>query len=123
MKYERRLTELTDMFAFIRHEHPVDARRVVGGSWLYNLGAYRRLFPSAYIASLRVHTTPSELSGGSWWGQFVDHNESVVAERVRQLSTNLAHLDPAETWKVFPLPAMTAHARVDVFYEHYARSS
>ena len=79
-KYSRRVAELADMFAFIRREHGTEAKFVAGGSWLYNLEAYRRLFPSAYIASLRINTTPSGLAGGSWWGQFVDHRENVVAD-------------------------------------------
>jgi hypothetical protein len=122
LKYERRLKELTGMFAFIRQEHPASARYVVGGSWLYNLEAYRRLFPPAYIESLRVHTRPSTLVGGSWWGQFVDHDENLVGERARRFSENLSHLDPAEVWKAFPMPAMTARAGIDVFHEHFLAS-
>ncbi len=114
LKYARRIKELTDMFAFIRREHPVDARCVVGGSWLYNLDAYTRLSPSAYVESLRIHTAPRSLAGGSWWGQFVDHKENIVAERVRRFSESLPYLDPDEVWKVFPLPAMTARAGIAV---------
>jgi len=123
LKYARRIEDLTEMFAHIRRQHPVDARYVVGGSWLYNLEAYRRLFPAAYVASLRVHTTPSALFGGSWWGQFVDRNENIVAERARTFSENLAYLDAAEVWKVFPLPALIARADIDVFHEHYGSNS
>jgi hypothetical protein len=123
LKFARRINELTDMFAFIRQAHPVDARYVVGGSWLYNLEAYTRLFPAAYVESLRIHTAPRLLAGGAWWGQFVDHEENVVAERARRFSENLPYLDPAEVWKVFPMPAMTARAEIDVFYEHYGGSN
>jgi hypothetical protein len=110
------------MFGFIRREHPADARYVAGGSWLYNLEAYRRLFPPAYLASLRIHTRPGALTGGSWWGQFIDHTENIVADRVRRFSESLLRLDPEEVWRVFPMPAMTAHAPIAVFHEHYVGS-
>jgi hypothetical protein len=121
-KHRRRVQELRDMFAVIRLEHPMDARYVVGGSWLYNLAAYRRLFPAAYIESLEIHSAPSALAGGSWWGQFVDHDERIVEERARRFSRNLPYLDPARVWRAFPLPALTARAEVDVFHRHYASS-
>jgi hypothetical protein len=118
-KYPKRMRELAEMFAFIRKEHS-DARWVLGGSWLYNLEAYRRLFPQPYVESLKVHTTPSALIGGSWWGQFLDHDENVIAERVSTFLENLPTLDPAAVWKVFPMPALTARAEIGVFREHYA---
>lgn len=118
-KVSRRFDELADMFAFIRREHAADVKYVAGGSWLYNLDAYKRLFPLAYIVSLRIHTAPSALFGGSWWGQFVDHRGTVVGDRVRTFTENLRHLNPAEVWKVFPLPAMTARAEVDAFHQRY----
>ena len=120
LKSARRVQELREMFAFIRQEHRTSARQVAGASWLYNLEAYRRLFPSTYLESLEIHTAPAALFGGSWWGQFVDHAENIVAERASRFSQNLAQLDPAEVWRVFPLPAMTARAEIDVFHEHYA---
>lgn len=119
-KCTRRVQELATMFAFIRTAHP-DARYVQGGSWLYNIDAYRRLFPRAYVESAKAHTTPKDLSGGSWWGQFIDHDECVQAARVATFRERLEQLDPVAVWKVFPLPAMAARADIDVFYRHYAR--
>jgi hypothetical protein len=121
-KVAKRVNELREMFAFLRAEHP-ESRVVVGGSWLYHIEAYRRLFPPAYIASLALHTSPSALTGGSWWGQFLDHDQNVLAERVDAFSKNLLHLEPAAAWKVFPMPAMTARAGIDVFHEHYERGA
>jgi hypothetical protein len=118
-KYARRIGELAEMFAFIRRKYGADTQHVAGGSWLYNREAYRRLFPPAYIESLAIHTRSSNLSGGSWWGQFLGHDERLVAAAARQLSANLAHLDVAQAWRVFPLPALTATAEIDVFHEHY----
>jgi hypothetical protein len=118
-KYAKRVAELRDMFAFIGDRHP-QAQRVAGGSWLYHLDAYRRLFPDAYISSLRPNTTATTRTGGSWWGQFIDHDENVVPERVGAFTASLRHLDPAAVWRVFPMPPLTAQAPIDVFHEHYA---
>lgn len=118
-KYRRRTEELATMFAFIQREHPIDAREVVGGSWLYSLAAYRRLFAPAYIERLRIHTSPSQLTGGSWWGQFIDRDENVIVQRVKVFESRLASLELAEAWKMFPMPAMTTRASIGVFYAHY----
>ena len=118
-KYQRRIDELTSMFAFVRQQYGDGATAVLGGSWLYNLEAYKRLFPAEYVASLRIHTAPSNFTGGSWWGQFVDHREAVVTARAAEFSDNLRRLDPAAAWKVFPFPAMTARAPVRVFHQRY----
>ena len=45
----RRVADMTALFAHVKrtlHEPP----RVIGASWLYNLQAYRRLFPESYLA-------------------------------------------------------------------------
>jgi len=49
---EVRRCELVNMLAEIKVKHP-DAGTVRGGSWLYNIEPYRRLFPTAYIASAK----------------------------------------------------------------------
>ncbi len=116
---ETRIAELKDMFAFIRNAYEADAKSVVGGSWLYNLDAYRRLFPPAYIACLKVHKSPSQLTGGSWWGQFIDHEEHIVLERVAEFTARLKQLDTTALWKLFPLPPMRTRVAIDAFYEHY----
>jgi hypothetical protein len=46
-KADRRVEELREMFGYIRTHHQ-STRTVRGGSWLYNLEAYRRLFPPEY---------------------------------------------------------------------------
>ena len=56
----RRRAELAALFEPL--PRPV---RVVGASWLYNLEAYRRLFPPSYLAS---SSTGEERSGPAWRG-------------------------------------------------------
>jgi hypothetical protein len=43
-KITTRRQELRAMFTYVKHTYP-DAQAVRGGSWLYHLEAYRRLFP------------------------------------------------------------------------------
>jgi hypothetical protein len=44
------MRELRALFTDLRRQHP-EAETVQGGSWLYNLPAYRALFPPEYVAT------------------------------------------------------------------------
>jgi hypothetical protein len=52
-RIDRRRAELAALFRHVKRARP-GPLQVVGASWLYNLDAYRRLFPVAYVASARV---------------------------------------------------------------------
>jgi len=113
-----RLAELAEMFGFIRGEHPA-AKQVIGGSWLYNLEAYRRLFPPAYGASRRVPDGPVRLGGTSTWGQMVDHRGLVKPGKHARFLASLETIDVDQPWLAFPLRAMTAAAPIEVFLAFY----
>ena len=49
----QRMAELAALFARVRQMAP-EPPRVVGASWLYNLEAYRQLFPPAYLGTARA---------------------------------------------------------------------
>ncbi len=111
-----RRAELTAMFAHIAATQP-QARRLAGASWLYNLEAYRRLFPAVYAQSRTPCPEPHRLSGSSTWGQAIDHHCRVrpeVRERLLQ-----GPLDPAAPWRAFPLQALMTHAPLCAFYDLY----
>jgi hypothetical protein len=110
-----RREELRTMFGFIREAYP-DAKSVVGGSWLYNLEAYRRLFPPAYGDSRFVPDGPVRLTGTSTWGQLLDHRGDVKPEIEAAFLARLPDLDPAAPWRVFPLRAMKTRADIGEFY-------
>lgn len=116
-KIERRLAELTAMFAGIRNASP-QARSVRGGSWLYNLEAYRRLFPQAYGAS-RTAPEVLPLNGTSSWGQLIDHRWRVKSEVACVFLANLERVDPERPWLVFPFRALAARAPIELFYAFY----
>jgi hypothetical protein len=117
-KTPRRLDELKTMFAFVRETWP-ETRAVHGGSWLYNLEAYRRLFPPAYGASRKRPSGPVGLSGTSSWGQFLDHREAVKPDLREAFLHNLKTIDVAAPWRAFPLPALRTRAPIEIFYDLY----
>ena len=114
-----RVRELTQLFGHVGAQAP-GVRFVRGGSWLYNLEAYRRLFPPAYAGSRERPDRLARYEGLSTWGQFLDHRGSIKADLRAAFLGNLAKLDPRCPSRVFPLPILLAGAPVECFYEFYA---
>ena len=118
-KADRRISELREMFGHIHAHHP-DAKTVRGGSWLYNLEAYRRLFPPEYAAST-FEPEQVRLDGTSSWGQLLDFR-GLVKPAVRQaLLDNIASVDIAAAWTAFPMRALGAEGEIERFYRFYSR--
>ena len=82
------------------------ARTVQGGSWLYNLEAYRRLFP---VASRRPVVRPPpgrvRLGGTSSWGQFLDYREAVKPDLRAAFLRNIETLDVDAPWRAWSTAA------------------
>lgn len=116
-KIERRTDELRAMFAYLGAQHP-HVQTVRGGSWLYNIEAYRRLFPPQYAAST-FEPERVRLDGTSSWGQLLDFKGCVKLAMRQALLANLQHLDVAAPWKAFPLRALGALAPIEAFYRFY----
>jgi hypothetical protein len=117
-KMGRRRQELHALFTYVRHTYS-EAHAVLGGSWLYHLDAYRRLFPPVYGASRTVQAGTAHLQGTSSWGQFLDHREGVKPALRAQFLANLTRLDLQRLWEVFPLPTYRAQAPLQAFYTFY----
>ncbi|MDO8411205.1 MAG: hypothetical protein Q7S93_14220 [Phenylobacterium sp.] len=117
-KVPARRSELARMFAHLRRTAP-EAEVVVGSSWLYNLEAYRRLFPTDYTASA-TEAGEVRLSGTSSWGQFLTHSGAVHPERRAAFMTALKRLDPQAPWRAFPLRPLRVTAPVERFYTHFS---
>ncbi len=116
-KIDRRRSELREMFAYIREHHP-DAQTVIGGSWLYNLEAYRRLFPPAYAAST-FQPERVRLEGTSSWGQLLDFRGAVKPTVRDEVLANVGVVDAAAPWTAFPLRALGALGEVVSFHQFY----
>lgn len=117
-KMDRRQAELAQMCAHIGLHHP-DAKAIRGASWLYNLDAYRRLFPPAYVAS---PTAPPHvrLDGTSTWGQLLTYRGDVKAQVRDQILNGLAKVELDAPWRVFPLQALGVQAPFSAFQDYFA---
>ena len=113
-----RKAELKAMFTVIQQEHP-DAETIVGSSWLYNLEAYKRLFPIEYGQSAKA-AHPVPYLGRGLWGQFLNHewqvNEhtaGVFLQRV-EAATDMPQCDQS-----FPYQLLLPKAPISLFYRFY----
>jgi hypothetical protein len=110
--------ELHVMFTYVRHTYAA-AKAVRGGSWLYNLDAYRRLFPPVYGESRTVQEGTGHLQGTSSWGQFLDYREGVKPALRTQFLARLTQLNIHRLWEAFPLPTYNTQAPIQAFYDLY----
>lgn len=120
-KIDRRLRELHDVFAAIRKNVP-DAKEVRGNSWLYNLEAYKRLFPESYLADPKPDTDPNSIATGRTWGQFADDKLELKQELADRFLENIRKLDvvtPETVMAALPLRPLTVRGPIQDFYEKY----
>ena len=116
-KAGRRKDELAAMVRHIRQTHP-EATAVCGGSWLYNLEAYRRLFPPDYAASRNLPATV-RMTGTSTWGQLIDSRNDIRPDVRDAMVANLDRLDPGAPWLAFPFRALSTWAPLERFEAFY----
>jgi hypothetical protein len=118
-KAAQRRTELAALVALLVQEHP-EANSIDGGSWLYNLERYRRLFPVEFVASRQPPVGPRMIHGGSTWGQFLDFRGAVRPAMRDAFLARLETLDPAQPWSVFEHQALMTSAPLECFRREYA---
>ena len=115
----KRLQELKDLFEDVKENHP-NAKYVQGGSWLYNLESYRRLFPREYFNNMEsISPKPQKLV---IWGQFVNSEWGVKKDMAEEF---LSRLKKAKTEKdlenVFELKEMFPKGDIKYFYDFYSK--
>lgn len=113
----RRMAELAALFAHVEAtiRAPV---RVAGASWLYNLDAYRRLFPESYVATARVMR--NRFRHMPLWGQFLTRHGDVRAGLVSQFRERLARqTTAADLDDCFPFQVLAVEAAVSEFHDFY----
>jgi hypothetical protein len=113
---ERR-AELAALFAHVKRtvRQPLQVR---GVSWLYNLEAYRRLFPISYLAT--AHVAARRFQHLPLWGQFVDRRGALKEQAMRQFLARLERESSLDGLaQCFPLQPLAVDAPVQVFYESY----
>lgn len=112
-----RIAELTDMFRHIKAHLP-EVETVVGGSWLYNIDAYRRLFPTRFLETAR--TQPSEPGFWATWGQFLRGNGQLDEEKAESFLNCLEQQTTLDGCLCcFPLAILRLESPISVFYKYY----
>jgi hypothetical protein len=115
----RRRADLAALFAHVQRAEPARCR-VLGASWLYNLDAYRRLFPGSYLASARV--VEDRFRHMPLWGQFVDRRGEVKPNVARVFLERLARQSSLDGLaRCFPLPVLALEAPCADFLDFYRR--
>ena len=113
----QRLAELAALFAYARRVMP-EPVRVVGASWLYNLEAYRRLFPKPYLAS--AHALPGRFRHMPLWGQFLDRHGEIRENLAQMLLDRLARqAGPEGLDRCFPFQVLRVEAPAAELYDFY----
>jgi hypothetical protein len=117
---DRRGQRLADLAALFEHVKRTQREplRVIGASWLYNLEAYRRLFPAPYLAT--AHVLRPRFRHMPLWGQFVDRHGEIKEGLTRQFLERLerqASLDSLD--QCFPFQILSVEASVREFYDFY----
>jgi hypothetical protein len=120
-KLERRRDELRALTGAVAALTP-RPKAIRGASWLYNIEAYRRLFPADYVASRKARTAGINLRGTSTWGQVIDSRERVRPDVRDAVVAGLAMLDPDAPWRAFPLPVLAVSAPIESFESLYGLS-
>lgn len=116
-RQDARRAELAALFAHVRRTRS-GPRRVIGRSWLYNLEAYRRLFPSPYLAGARP--LPDAFRYMPLWGQFLTRGGGLREAAAQELRARLARWSGGgDLAACFPLQALAVEAPVAEFYRFH----
>jgi len=116
-RLEQRLADLAALFEHVKRtlRQPL---QVVGASWLYNLDAYRRLFPVSYLAT--AHVIDHRFQHMPLWGQFLDRygeiRKSMTSRFVERLERQ-SSLDSLD--QCFPFQVLAVEASVTDFSGFY----
>lgn len=113
-----RLDELHAMFLHVRAELP-DSDMVLSNSWMYNLEAYKRLFPPQFTEKLDVAQW-DDFQYLARWGQFFDKDWAIKHEMEQEFFDRLEKLDHLESLRFcFPCQILTARCHIRHFYKFY----
>jgi hypothetical protein len=113
-----RCAELGAMFAHIQQHEP-QATTVQGNSWLYNLHAYRRLFPPSYTAEL-PESNEGEFQFLARWGQLFDRDWDVRQPHGERFLHALEHLERLDDLQhCFRDQILRPRCAITDFYEYY----
>jgi hypothetical protein len=105
------------MFRDIRSKVP-EAKTVRGGSWLYNLEAYKRLFPFEYVSTAQQED--DEFPFLALWGQFLNRNGQLRDQIADPFLACIQEQDTLDGLKqCFPFQVLRPECTIDIFYKFY----
>ena len=116
----QRLADLAALFEHVKRtlRQPL---QVVGASWLYNLDAYRRLFPAPYLAT--AHVIHHRFQHMPLWGQFLDRHGEIKESMTRPFLERLERQSSVDSLdQCFPFQVLAVEASVLEFYDFYGIS-
>ena len=113
-----RRAELASLFRDVRESAP-QARTVQGNSWLYNVEAYRRLFPPAYTRKME-ESAEGEFNYLALWGQLFDRDwEPRPGPAAALLAAAERVEDEKDVLGCFPLRVLRPRCGVEEFFRFY----
>jgi hypothetical protein len=117
-RQKARLHDLKRMFEHISENHP-EAKVVKGGSWLYNLKSYQRLFPKTFTSNMKVEEIPFPRTSGIW-GQFIN-SDGQVNEKMKCSFIHKVNLatSPEELLECFEFKILFPSTDIQTFYSHF----
>jgi hypothetical protein len=117
----QRRADLTALFGHVKRTLHEEVH-VVGVSWLYNLEAYRSLFPVSYVGTARV--LGDRFQSMPLWGQFLDRHGGIREHMTRPFIERLERQVSVERLhECFPFQVLAVEAPVGEFYDFYGISS
>jgi hypothetical protein len=115
---DKRMAEIAGMHRYIRANEP-SALYVKGVSWLYNVDAYRRLFPPKYIQAM-AQADYASYTYMSLWGQFYNRDWSIRQDSADTLLSHVEKLDSLDNLiSCFPYQALNGICEIEVFRSFY----
>ena len=112
-----RKSELSAMFQHIQANHP-DVETVRGGSWLYNIPAYLRLFPPEYVKTAKPVGYETSVLG--LWGQLIARNGSIRQPTAAQFLTCLGKQKTVDgCLQCFLYQVLRPECSIETFYDFY----
>lgn len=110
--------ELRCMFTYI-HRNVPEAQIVRGNTWMYNLEAYRRLYPPSFVATLPI-STEEEFHYLALWGQCFDRDWNPKRDVTEMLMQRVGELDDlADLRLCFPYQIRCPECSIVDFYAYY----
>jgi hypothetical protein len=116
-KAPERVAELKAMFESLKKIVPITST-VVGGSWLYNIEAYRRLFPIRFLNTAQVGDDDYQFI--ALWGQFLLHDGNVFQPQTQLFLERIEKQSTLHDLKAcFPYQVLRLESPITDFYVCY----